>query len=54
MLKACRIADKDKFSYYDSLIIVAALECNCKILYTEDLQHNQIIENSLTVINPLL
>ena len=52
--KAFYIADKYKFSFCDSLIIAAALECNCKILYSEDMQHKQIIENSLTIINPFL
>ena len=33
-----------QFSYYDSLIVAAALEAGCKILYSEDLQHNQSIE----------
>ena len=31
---------------------VKALEADCKILYTEDLQHKQLIENKLTIINP--
>jgi len=48
------IKHKYKFSFYDSLIIAAALECNCKILYSEDLQHKQVIENSLTIINPFI
>ena len=52
--QACFIADKYKFSFYDSLIIAAAIECNCKILYSEDMQHNQVIENSLTIINPFI
>lgn len=52
--QACHIADKYKFSFYDSLIIVAALECKCKILYSEDLQHKQLIEKTLTVINPFV
>jgi predicted nucleic acid-binding protein len=43
---------KYKFSYYDSLIIASAIENNCTILYSEDLQHKQKIENSLTIINP--
>ena len=50
--KAYFIANKYKFSFYDSLIVAAALECNCKILYSEDLQHKQVIEKSLTIINP--
>ena len=43
---------KYKFSYWDSLIIVSALENGCNCLYTEDLQHKQIIEEKLKVINP--
>lgn len=42
-----------QFSFYDTLIIAAALEANCKTLYSEDLQHNQSI-NGLTIINPFL
>ena len=49
---ACELANKYQFSFYDSLIISAALEANCNILYTEDLQHNQLIENKLRIINP--
>ena len=27
-------------------------EANCKILYTEDLHHNQLIENKLRILTP--
>lgn len=40
-----------RFSFYDSLIVAAALEASCKTLYSEDLQHGQQIE-ALTVRNP--
>lgn len=42
-----------RFSWYDSLIITAALESDCKTLYSEDLQHGQKIEE-LTIINPFI
>jgi predicted nucleic acid-binding protein len=29
-----------------------ALESNCSVLYTEDLQHGQVIEKKLKIINP--
>ena len=51
---ACQIAKKYQFSFYDSLIISSALNVNCSILYTEDLQHNQIIEDRLRIINPFM
>jgi predicted nucleic acid-binding protein len=50
--KSWSIIKNYQLSLWDSLIIAAALQNNCSILYTEDMQHNQIIENSLTIINP--
>jgi predicted nucleic acid-binding protein len=50
--EALSICKKYNYSNYDAQIIAAALLSNCKILYTEDLQHQQIIENSLQIINP--
>jgi len=50
--QACRIADNYKFSFYDSLIVSAALACNCAILYSEDMHHGQLIEDRLKIINP--
>jgi predicted nucleic acid-binding protein len=52
--QACRIADKYKFSFYDSLIITAALACNCTILFSEDMQHGQTIEDTLKIVNPFI
>jgi len=40
-----------KYSYWDSLIIASAIENNCSILYSEDFQHNQILEKSLKILN---
>ena len=40
-----------QFSFYDSLIVAAALSAGCKRLLSEDMQHGQRIE-SLTIINP--
>ena len=48
---AVRIARDHGFSIFDSLIIAAALHAGCPILYSEDLQHGQVIEG-LTVRNP--
>ena len=49
---ALEIKNKYKYSYYDSLIISSAIENDCEVLYTEDMQHSQIIEDKLTIINP--
>lgn len=45
------IAQRYRFSLYDSLIVAAALGSGCTTLYSEDLQDGQVIE-SLTIINP--
>jgi len=51
-IKAVKIKEKYKLQYYDSLILATALENSCTILYSEDMQHNQLIENQLKIINP--
>jgi predicted nucleic acid-binding protein len=48
---ALRIGEKYHFSWYDSLIVAAALEAQCSLLYSEDLQHQQKIED-LQIENP--
>ena len=40
-----------QLSYWDSLIIVAALRAGCTQLYTEDLNPGQSFQN-LTIVNP--
>lgn len=52
IIKAFWISDRYQVSFWDSLIISSALENNCAILYSEDLQHGQVIEGNLTIINP--
>ena len=39
------------FSYWDSQIIASALESGCNILFTEDMQHGQVI-GTVKVVNP--
>lgn len=54
LLQACKIAERYGFSFYDSVIISAALESDCTILYSEDMSHGQVIENKLKIVNPFL
>ncbi len=46
------LAERYKLSLFDAMIVSSALLCNCEILYSEDMQHNQIIEEQLRVCNP--
>jgi predicted nucleic acid-binding protein len=50
--KALKIAQDYKYSYWDSLIIASALENECSILFTEDMQNGQVIEGRLRIKNP--
>jgi predicted nucleic acid-binding protein len=47
-----KIAAKYGFSFWDSMMVASALNNHCSVLYSEDLQHNQIIEDRLQIINP--
>ena len=38
---ALRLCERYRLSWYDSLIVAAALEAQCSILYTEDMRHGQ-------------
>lgn len=51
---ACGIASRYKYSFYDSLILSASLECACATLFTEDLATGQVIEGKLGIVNPFL
>jgi predicted nucleic acid-binding protein len=46
------IALRYGYSTYDSLILAAALASTCETLYSEDMQHGQVISGKLTIINP--
>jgi predicted nucleic acid-binding protein len=51
--EAYKIRDRYNVSYWDSLIVASALDNECEILYSEDMQHNLKIEDKLLIRNPL-
>ena len=51
--EALRIVEKHGISWYDSLIVSAALEGECEKLYSEDFQHRRKIEGVL-IENPFI
>jgi predicted nucleic acid-binding protein len=50
---ALTLARDHGFAFYDALIIAAAIEAGCDILYSEDLQHGRAI-GGLTIRNPFI
>ena len=51
--EALRLTARHRLSWYDSLIVAAATEGGCGILYSEDLQHGQRF-GDLRIENPFL
>jgi predicted nucleic acid-binding protein len=48
------INERYGFSLYDSMLVSAALLANVKVLYSEDLQHGQLIDSRLRILNPFV
>lgn len=51
--EAVDVKEQTGYSFYDSLIVTAALSSGAEVLFTEDLQHNRLIGN-LRIANPFL
>lgn len=51
-LDALDLKARYQLAWYDSLIVAAALEADCKFLFSEDLQGGMTIEGKLKVVNP--
>ena len=52
--RAAAVAIRYKLSHWDALIVASALLAGCDTLYSEDLQHGQLFDEQLTVVNPFL
>jgi predicted nucleic acid-binding protein len=51
---AARVFVEDhRLSFYDALIVAAAIEAGCDTLFTEDMQHGRTI-GGLAIVNPFL
>lgn len=53
-LLASDLRARYSLSYWDSLIVAAALDAGCTTLFSEDMQHGAVIEGCLTIVNPFL
>ncbi len=52
-VEALRLHGQSGLSWFDSLIVAAAQQANCDVLYSEDLQHGQRFGN-LRAVNPFV
>ena len=53
LLKASELREAYSLSYWDSLIVANALNADCTVLYSEDMQDGLQVEQRLTIINPI-
>lgn len=51
-LHSSRLRESLALSHWDSLIVAAALDAGCELLYSEDMQHGLVVEERLTILNP--
>jgi len=52
LVSASTLREKYSLSYWDSLIVAAALFADCKFLYSEDMRDGLQVDNTLTIQNP--
>jgi predicted nucleic acid-binding protein len=52
LLAASDLRLKYKFSFWDGVIVAAALAANATILYSEDMHDGLLVENKLRIVNP--
>jgi predicted nucleic acid-binding protein len=53
VIHAINLHVKHGYSYWDSLIISSAMENGCKLLYSENLQGDHVIDGKLKIVSPL-
>ena len=51
---ALDLQDELKYSFYDCLMVAAAIQAGASTLYSEDLQHWQLVRGALRIVNPFL
>ena len=51
---AFELIKKYDFQVFDAVIVASALDAGCRVLFSEDMQDNLVVEKQLTIINPFL
>lgn len=50
--EALRIADRYCLSFYDSLMLAVALAGGARTIYSEDMHHDLVIDDTLRIVDP--
>jgi predicted nucleic acid-binding protein len=46
------LAERHGFQLYDAMIVAAALDAGCDVLWSEDMQDGMVVDGRLTIRNP--
>jgi predicted nucleic acid-binding protein len=50
--EALRIAERYRLSFYDALMLAVALAGGARTFYSEDMQHDLVIDGTLRILDP--
>jgi predicted nucleic acid-binding protein len=50
-MRALELRARYGYGFYDSLIVSAAVESGCSVLYSEDMQHGQLVD-TVRIVDP--
>jgi predicted nucleic acid-binding protein len=54
MIDAAKLRSRYSLSFWDGLVVAAALNANCGVLYSEDMQDGLLVEDRLLITNPFV
>lgn len=49
---ALRVADRYHLAFYDALMLAVALSVGARTIYSEDMQHDLVIDGTLRILDP--
>lgn len=54
LIEASRLRERHSLSYWDSLIVAAALQAEAATLFSEDMQDGLLVDGALRISNPFI
>jgi len=51
---AADLINRYDFQIFDGIIVASALEADCSVLYSADMQHGLVVDGKLKILNPYL
>ena len=51
---AMKLSVRYQLSHWDALIVAAAIQASCDLIYSEDMQHEQVFDDRVSVKNPFI